>query len=207
MGCGQGSGAAASTPGAIRVDGALGEQRTWTVDQLATLPLQTQDVTFLAEGNSKSLHAQGVSLLDLLQRAKPKFNSKMKRDAIHYAVLIHAVDKYQAVVSWGEIDPDFGAKPVLVDDPVYLHFARHIAQHPLDPYGFILLWYSAPQPAMEVLCPPVLPYWLALGTRLEVTEDLDLSGLDPDDPDTAPYAVYWWLGVLEERLIDVLSAR
>jgi hypothetical protein len=46
---------------------------------------------------------------------------------------------------------------------------------------------------------------LALGTRLKVTEDLDLSGLDPDDPDTAPYAVYWWLGVLEERLIDVLS--
>jgi hypothetical protein len=46
---------------------------------------------------------------------------------------------------------------------------------------------------------------LALGTRLGVTEDLDLSGLDPDDPDTAPFAVYWWLGVLEERLIDVLS--
>jgi hypothetical protein len=47
---------------------------------------------------------------------------------------------------------------------------------------------------------------LALGTRLQVTDDLDLSGLDPDDPDTAPFAVYWWLGVLEERLIDVLSA-
>lgn len=46
---------------------------------------------------------------------------------------------------------------------------------------------------------------LALGTRLQVTEDLDLSGLDPDDPDTAPYAVYWWLGVLEERLVDALS--
>jgi hypothetical protein len=47
---------------------------------------------------------------------------------------------------------------------------------------------------------------LALGTRLQVTDDLDLSGLDPDDPDTAPFAVYWWLGVLEERLIDALSA-
>jgi hypothetical protein len=46
---------------------------------------------------------------------------------------------------------------------------------------------------------------LALGTRLGVTEDLDLSGLDADDPDTAPYAVYWWLGVMEESLIDVLS--
>jgi len=45
---------------------------------------------------------------------------------------------------------------------------------------------------------------LALGTRLEVTEDMDLSRLNTDDPDTAPYAVYWWLGVLEERLIAVL---
>lgn len=46
---------------------------------------------------------------------------------------------------------------------------------------------------------------LALGTRLDVTEDLDPSGLDPDDPYTAPFAVYWWLGMVEERLIDVLS--
>jgi hypothetical protein len=46
---------------------------------------------------------------------------------------------------------------------------------------------------------------LALGTRLQVTEDMDMSHLDPDDPDTAPYAVYWWLGVLEERLVEVLS--
>jgi hypothetical protein len=46
---------------------------------------------------------------------------------------------------------------------------------------------------------------LALGTRLDVTEDLDFSGLDPDDPDTAPYAVYWWLGLLEEHLVEVLA--
>jgi hypothetical protein len=46
---------------------------------------------------------------------------------------------------------------------------------------------------------------LTLGSRLEVTEDFDLSGLDPADPETAPYAVYWWLGLLEERLVAVLS--
>jgi hypothetical protein len=46
---------------------------------------------------------------------------------------------------------------------------------------------------------------LALGTRLNVTEDMDLSRLNTDDPDTAPYAVYWWLGVLEERMIDALA--
>jgi hypothetical protein len=46
---------------------------------------------------------------------------------------------------------------------------------------------------------------LALGTRLEVTEDLDLAGLDPGDPDTAPYAVYWWLGLLQEHLVETLA--
>ncbi|MGH8998411.1 MAG: DUF2017 family protein [Acidimicrobiia bacterium] len=46
---------------------------------------------------------------------------------------------------------------------------------------------------------------LTLGTRLEVTEDTDFSGLDPDDPDAAPYAVYWWLGLLEEELVEALS--
>jgi hypothetical protein len=46
---------------------------------------------------------------------------------------------------------------------------------------------------------------LALGTRLEVTEEMDFSGVDPDDPDSAPYAVYWWLGMLEEELVDALS--
>lgn len=53
------------------------------------------------------------------------------------------------------------AKPVLIDDTAYLRYARQIARDPLDPYGFAILWYTVPEPAMEVLCPPVLPYWLA----------------------------------------------
>ena len=112
--CGGGGGAAASTNGAMRLDGALAEARTWTVDQLATLPLQTQDGSFQAQGAQKSLQVKGVLLLDFLQRAKPKFDPKKKRDSLRYAVLVHAVDNYAAVVSWGEIDPDFAAKPVLI---------------------------------------------------------------------------------------------
>lgn len=57
-------------------------------------------------------------------------------------------------------------KPVVVDDTAYLMFARHLATNPLQPYDFALFWYSAPQPAMEVLLPPVLPYWLACGINL-----------------------------------------
>jgi hypothetical protein len=57
-------------------------------------------------------------------------------------------------------------KPVLIDDTAYLAFARHIAEHPLDPYGFHLIWYQNEQPAFTLLAPPVMLYWLAPGIRL-----------------------------------------
>jgi 4-amino-4-deoxy-L-arabinose transferase-like glycosyltransferase len=57
-------------------------------------------------------------------------------------------------------------KPLTVDDPAYYAFANQIAQHPCDPFGFTIFWYQHPQPAIEVLAPPVLPYWWALGIRL-----------------------------------------
>jgi hypothetical protein len=57
-------------------------------------------------------------------------------------------------------------KPPCIDDPAYLAIARQVAAHPLDPYGFDQFWYERPQPANEILAPPVLPYWLALGMRI-----------------------------------------
>jgi hypothetical protein len=56
-----------------------------------------------------------------------------------------------------------GLKPLAQDDTVYWHYARHIAAHPLDPYGFRL---ANSQPANEVLAPPVLLYWWAGAFRL-----------------------------------------
>jgi hypothetical protein len=58
------------------------------------------------------------------------------------------------------------AKPAVVDDTAYLLLARHVAVRPLDPYGFELFWYRRPEPAMHVLAPPVVPYWLAAGITL-----------------------------------------
>jgi hypothetical protein len=57
-------------------------------------------------------------------------------------------------------------KPITVDDTAYLAFARQIASHPTDPYGFTIFWWSKPEPAMHILCPPVVPYWLAVGVWL-----------------------------------------
>src|SRR5258705_13202364 len=112
--CGGRGGGGEAPAGDIRLSGAVKEPRTWSVDGLATLPLQTQEVSFLGEGMQKSIRGKGVSLYDLLQRAKPKFDPKKKRDMLRYAVLVHATDGYATAISWGEIDPDFAAKPILV---------------------------------------------------------------------------------------------
>lgn len=48
---------------------------------------------------------------------------------------------------------------------------------------------------------------LVLGTRLEVTEDLDADDLDDDDPRAQALAVYGWLGWLQESLLSCLTPR
>jgi Dolichyl-phosphate-mannose-protein mannosyltransferase len=58
------------------------------------------------------------------------------------------------------------ALPLQIDDSAYFYYARQVAKHPFDPYGFELIWYEQRQPAMEVLAPPLLPYWWALAIRL-----------------------------------------
>ena len=45
---------------------------------------------------------------------------------------------------------------------------------------------------------------LALGTTIGVTDDLDLSELDPSDPESAAYAAYGWLTYLEGELVETL---
>jgi hypothetical protein len=56
-------------------------------------------------------------------------------------------------------------KPVHLDDAYFLNIAHEVGQHPADPYGFQNFWYQWPEPAFWLMCPMVLPYWLALPTQ------------------------------------------
>jgi hypothetical protein len=56
--------------------------------------------------------------------------------------------------------------PLQIDDTAYIYYARQTGTHPLDPYGFAILWFDLPQPANDVLAPPVLPYSIAPVVRL-----------------------------------------
>jgi hypothetical protein len=60
-------------------------------------------------------------------------------------------------------------KPLTVDDSVYHLFAAHIAEHPLDPYGF-RAW--GVQDANSILAPPVFLYWWAAAERVAGPEPL-----------------------------------
>ncbi len=49
-----------------------------------------------------------------------------------------------------------------IDAPVFVAVAEQIAAHPLDPYGFDLVWDpSSPRVAEFNHNPPLLSYWLA----------------------------------------------
>jgi len=77
------------------------------------------------------------------------------------------------------------AKPLTVDDSVYYLFAEHIAEHPVDPYGF-RAW--GVQEANSILAPPVFLYWWAAAVRL--------FGSEP---------VYWKLWALPFNLLFVVA--
>lgn len=57
-------------------------------------------------------------------------------------------------------------KPPHIDDGAYACYARQFATRPLDPYGFSVFWWDVPEPANEVLAPPVLPATWAAALRL-----------------------------------------
>jgi hypothetical protein len=46
---------------------------------------------------------------------------------------------------------------------------------------------------------------LVLGTRLDVTEEIDYEGLDLNDPSGRDLAVYGYLSWLQEQLVDALQ--
>jgi hypothetical protein len=55
-------------------------------------------------------------------------------------------------------------KPLTIDDAVYYEYARHIAYHPLDPYGFTL--GPGAESANEILAPAGFLYWWGAVYRL-----------------------------------------
>jgi hypothetical protein len=75
---------------------------------------QSVKVTYRA-GTATEQHVfTGPLLLDVLTRAIPRFDAAIKNDKLRHYISVTASDAYQALAAYGEIDPSFESKQILL---------------------------------------------------------------------------------------------
>jgi DMSO/TMAO reductase YedYZ molybdopterin-dependent catalytic subunit len=98
----------------FRINGHVANPLRLYVDDLRTYPAHDVTVTFQAAGATVTHEYVGALLTDVLATAQPTFDPSIKNDSLNYWVSATGADAYSAIVAWGEIDPSFGAKQVLL---------------------------------------------------------------------------------------------
>lgn len=103
------------TDGTLTVDGQILNPLVLSIDALKTnYTPHTADVTYKSGEDTVMASFIGVSLWDVLSAAQPNLNADVKNDKLSMFIVATGSDGYQAVIAWGEIDPDFGNQPILV---------------------------------------------------------------------------------------------
>lgn len=99
----------------VRLHGHLDEPAELTVDQLRTLPAHRVEVSFdcLTEGEQRHGY-EGPALLDVLLAARPRIDFSGRKQRLRFLLNVVGADGHRAVVSWAEIDPDFGGRRILL---------------------------------------------------------------------------------------------
>jgi hypothetical protein len=99
----------------LAINGRVAHYTKLHVNDLRALPVQTADVTYKSGAGTETHHFTGALLTDVIGLAGgATFNPAIKNDSLRFFVKGEGSDGYAAIVSWGEIDPGFGANNVLV---------------------------------------------------------------------------------------------
>ncbi len=96
------------------VSGAVRQPVTLSLDALRAYPPRTQAVSFGSAKGQESHTYQGAALTDVMAKVDVVMAPAVKNPQLRLAVVASGADGYEAVVSWGEFSPDFGAFPVLL---------------------------------------------------------------------------------------------
>jgi molybdate transport system substrate-binding protein len=97
------------------VDGQILNPLTVTAEDLqAGYSSQTLDVSFLNGTETLSSQFTGVPLWQIMSAAQPNLNADVPNDRLSMFIVVTGSDGYQAVIAWGEIDPEFGNQPILL---------------------------------------------------------------------------------------------
>ncbi len=100
---------------AVVIEGQILNPLTLTVDDLkASFSAQTIDATYKSGQDSVTATYTGVPLWQIISAAQPNLNADVKNDKLSLFIVVTGSDGYQAVIAWGEIDPDFADKPILL---------------------------------------------------------------------------------------------
>jgi DMSO/TMAO reductase YedYZ molybdopterin-dependent catalytic subunit len=98
----------------FRINGKVANPLRLHVADLKSYPAHDVDVTFQAGTTPQTHHYTGALLTDVLATAQPRFDPAVKNNQLTFWVEATGSDDYSALVSYGEIDPGFGAKQVLL---------------------------------------------------------------------------------------------
>jgi DMSO/TMAO reductase YedYZ molybdopterin-dependent catalytic subunit len=98
----------------LTIGGAVARPRTLTIADLAKEPVTTEAVFLHTGHGALSGSFTGVLLWTLLEEAGVKLDAGAKNDVVRHTVTVTATDGYAAVLSLGEIAPEFGGDQAIV---------------------------------------------------------------------------------------------
>jgi molybdenum ABC transporter molybdate-binding protein len=99
----------------VAVKGLVGTPRSFTFDDLSKLPAETVNVSFQAGQGTTQASFTGTRLLNVFDAAGgAKLPNDSNNAKLRTTVMVTGADGYQVALGWGELDPEFGAAPILL---------------------------------------------------------------------------------------------
>jgi len=99
----------------VAIKGLVGAPRSFNREDLMKLPPVTVQVSYQAGQGTDSASFTGARLLNVLDAAGgAKLPSDTNNAKLRVTVMVTGADGYQVVFGWGDLDPDFGAAPILL---------------------------------------------------------------------------------------------
>ncbi|MET8536844.1 molybdopterin-dependent oxidoreductase [Streptomyces sp. NPDC005065] len=109
------AGTAAGLLAELALTGDLIRPARLTVPDLLAWPQHEAEVSFeCATSGIRHHRFTGPLLHDVLAAAGPGFAPARRKDRLRFLIAVSGTDGHHALLSWAEIDPDFGRAPVLL---------------------------------------------------------------------------------------------
>ncbi|MFI6995637.1 hypothetical protein [Nonomuraea wenchangensis] len=103
------------TSGPVRLTGEVREPAWLSMAGLRSMPQREMTVSFECRRSGTRRHFfTGPLLIDVIGAAGPLFDPGERKDRLRFLVAVLGRDGHRAVLSWGELDPEFGNTAALL---------------------------------------------------------------------------------------------